>query len=112
MLNEARIESGVSSVVRSTIVRESPSTPKWKEAFKDGYQSIFSKYWKPACSDLKPNHRTRDKPNGTRLPRKADHRSSFFSPFGRKINTNAIIVGENKINERIDENSILPPREQ
>jgi hypothetical protein len=46
---------------------------------------------------LKENHNNKVNPNGIKLPRKATHLISFFSPLGRKSMTKATSVGENKI---------------
>jgi hypothetical protein len=98
--NEARIARGVSNVVSSTMVRESPSIPRWKYEPISVYQGAFTTYLKPSASTAalsKPNQATTAKIKGTRLAINADVRMSFVESFGKSSNMTAAIEGANKM---------------
>src|SRR5512134_3231414 len=83
MLNEARMASGVRSVVSRTIVSERPSTPRWNDEPIASYQTYDSSNWKPGWLASKRNQTMSDSINGMRLAPKANQRNNLFSPSGR-----------------------------
>ena len=100
MLNEARMASGVSSVVSRTMVRDSPSTPRWKDEPIASYQTYASSNWKPGWLASKRNQTTSERMNGMRLAPSASQRNSGFSPAGRNNMMTAAMAGMNKMSER------------
>jgi hypothetical protein len=95
------MDTGVSRVVSKTIVKESPSTPRWKEELTAPYHTFCTSNWNPGVLDLNESHKNKANPKGIRLPTRATHRSSFLFPAGRKSKTKATIMGENKISVKI-----------
>src|SRR5512138_3165664 len=100
MLNEARMASGVRSVVSRTMVSESPSTPRWRDEPIASYQTYDFSNWKPDWVVSKLNHAYSESASGMRLATSANQRNSLFSPFGRNKRTSAASVGTNRMSKR------------
>src|SRR5512138_1267201 len=66
MLKEASNASGVSNVVKSTMVSESPSTPRWRDEPIASYHVYVFSNWKPGWIARKLNHKYSDKASGTK----------------------------------------------
>jgi len=97
MLKDASRASGVRSVVNSTMVRDSPSTPTWKVEWSAAYQVYCSWNWKPGCPDLNCVHRKTVRTKGTRLAPKAVQRMAFRLSVGRHNTTTAARTGKNRM---------------
>src|SRR5687768_1562729 len=100
MPNDARMASGVRSVVSKTIVSERPSTPRCEDEPMASYQTYVSSNRKPDRLGWNLNQAISERMKWTRLAAKANQRKRPFSSFGRNSIPSTASAGKKRMSER------------